>query len=101
AAGDPVPHQVLALLEAAGRYIGDEARARIAQELGVTRAHRRFDDAIADRLDGSLATFDREEHAALRLRLRHRRALYHLDPRCGGAPGKKPRAPPYGARRHS
>src|SRR5262245_60374583 len=54
--------QRLALLEAARWHIGDEARSRVAQELGVVGLLRHFDDALADRLNASVFTFEPQEH---------------------------------------
>src|SRR5207244_5770306 len=57
---DPVLDQVLALLEAARRYIGGEARARVAQILGLMRVHGSLDDTIADRLHAGFLPLERE-----------------------------------------
>src|SRR5712691_3973374 len=62
AARDPVLDQGLALLEAARRHIGDEARPRVTQELGVAHVLGSLDDAFADRLGPGFGAFEREEY---------------------------------------
>ena len=76
-----VHDQGLALPEAARRHIGDEARARVAQDLGLVRLLGRFDDAVADRLGARIGAVDRKEHPALGPGLRHGGGFHDPDPR--------------------